>query len=167
MGGEEGAHPPPGGRAVADALNALLMLGVIVPPALLTGHLRHACPAANIGVAAATNEPWIEALGRILQHLQHEGSLSEPLLCGLYLQQPLLLVNLIYFVVVDVGFYLIYLLQGSTWLIDPHWQLIPMSIAAFWFSHPDATTGGVMHPRAIIALGLVYLWGFRLLHNCA
>ena len=40
--------------------------------------------------------------------------------------------------VVDIGFYTIYLLQQSTWLIDPHWQLIPMSIAMYWSTHPDA-----------------------------
>ena len=46
---------------------------------------------------------------------------------GLYIGHPLLFLNLVYFVVVDVGFYAIYLVQRSTWLIDPHWQLIPMS----------------------------------------
>jgi len=70
--------------------------------------------------------------------------------------------------VVDVGFYFIYLLQNSTWLIDPHWQLIPMSIAAFWYTHPDASpisTNQAMHPRAHLTLALVMLWGLRLLHN--
>ena len=47
--------------------------------------------------------------------------------CELYIGHPLLFLNLVYIVVVDVGFYVIYLVQRSTWLIDPHWQLIPMS----------------------------------------
>ena len=47
--------------------------------------------------------------------------------------------------------------HAGTWLIDPHWQLIPMSIATFWFTHPDATDPAdtEKHPRAAIALGLV------------
>lgn len=158
------SHATHSGRAWADALNALLMLGVIVPPALLTAQLRRICPA--LGLAAAARGTWAEMLERVLRQLWHERGLSEGLVCEIYLGQPLLLVNLLYFAVVDVGFYLIYLLQGSTWLIDPHWQLIPMSIAAFWFVHPDASSGDAVRPRAIIALGLVYLWGFRLLHNC-
>jgi steroid 5-alpha reductase family enzyme len=74
-----------------------------------------------------------------------------------------LFVNLVYLLVVDLGFYLIYLLQGSTWLIDPHWQLIPQSIAAFWFTHPSS--GSASHPRAMITMALLNVWAFRLLHN--
>ncbi len=157
------------GRALQDALNALLMLGVILPPALLTAQLRHICPSTqdvHLRTARDLDSTWAGTLERVVQQVRHEGGPSEAMLCELYLEQPLLLINLVYFVVVDVGFYLIYLLQSSTWLIDPHWQLIPMSIAAFWVSHPHATPNDAVHPRALLALGLVYLWGFRLLHNC-
>lgn len=153
-------------RALQDALNALLMLGVILPPALLTAQLRHDCPSTLKVEPTELDSTWAGALERILYQVRHEGVPSEATMCELYLEQPMLLVNLLYFVVVDVGFYLIYLLQGSTWLIDPHWQLIPMSIAAFWISHPNATANEVVHPRAKLSLALVYLWGFRLLHNC-
>ena len=76
---------------------------------------------------------------------------------------PFLFVNLVYILVVDIGFYIIYLLQGSTWLIDPHWQLIPQSIAAFWFTHPNSQ--GASHPRALITMAFLNVWAFRLLHN--
>jgi hypothetical protein len=165
-------------RLIKDVLNALLMLGVIIPPALITAHLWRVCPALALGdeaLPAPSGASWAEVLERSLVQIQSEDGPGTALACELFLDQPLLLVNLLYFVVVDVGFYIIYLLQASTWLIDPHWQLIPMSIAAFWFTHPDSASNAAeavslaswaVHPRALLALVLVYAWGFRLLHNC-
>ena len=48
------------------------------------------------------------------------------------------------------------MIQGSTWLIDPHWQLIPVCIALFFWTHPDVGWG--VHPRAYVCLGLVLVW---------
>jgi len=88
--------------------------------------------------------------------------------CHVYLHHPFLFVNLLYFVVVDLGFWAIYLAQGSTWLIDPHWQFIPMCIAFFYYSHPGADTAAhttAPNSRAWIAMVLVLVWAGRLLHN--
>ena len=49
-------------------------------------------------------------------------------------------------------------------LIDPHWQLIPVCIAAFFFSHPDAASSA-HHHRAYISLAFILTWAARLFHN--
>ncbi len=127
------------------------MLGVMVPPALLVARLR------DVGG------------GGMCRHLDGGGAAAggdrpevARLLCYYYRDRPFVFLNLLYVAVVDVGFWAIYLLQGSTWLIDPHWQWIPMQVALFWFTHPAANQD---HPRAIAALVLVMVWGARLLHN--
>jgi len=79
----------------------------------------------------------------------------------LYLGHPISFVNLMYAVFVDVGFWLIYLVQGSTWLIDPHWQIIPVCIAFFYWTHPTA----VSSLRGTLTLALVLVWASRLTHN--
>eukprot|EP01051_Picozoa_sp_SAG22_P016839 SAG22_NODE_2471_length_2534_cov_1.657495_1_plen_364_part_00 len=161
------AHDGREPRRLRDLLNALLMVAVIVPPALLTAQLRHYCteappPSAGAGAAADAWGLGLQWLGQLARRPAGLAAAPDEASCLLYRAHPLLLVNLIYFAAVDVGLYAIYLLQGSTWLIDPHWQLIPMSIAAFWFTHPDSNPAA---PRALLALGLLYTWAARLLHN--
>lgn len=117
---------PPAPRLLKDGLNALLMLAVIVPPALLTAQLRFACAGESPPPAADAWGLGVEWLGRLAGHPAEllalpAGSHDAAISCQLYRAHPLLLVNLFYLVIVDVGFYVIYLLQGSTWLIDPHW----------------------------------------------
>ena len=134
------------------------MVGVAVPPLVLVARLRRYCQAGgedrtNYGSSAFA---LVSSLATSPSSFLAPGAAS----CELYLSHPVAFVNLLYFLVVDVGFYLVYVLQASTWLIDPHWQLIPVAIAAFWFTHPDS--GG---DRAVLSLGLVVLWAARLLHN--
>lgn len=142
-------------RSLKNALNAMLMVGVIIPPALVIARLQSACPSN----AQAAREPsmgltWL----RLSPALFSSGNV-----CELYTSHPLLFVNLLYLIVVDIGFYIIYVIQASTWLIDPHWQLIPICIALFWFTHPDSQSG--THPRAWVTMLLMLLWAVRLLHN--
>lgn len=73
-----------------------------------------------------------------------------------------------FFVVVDVCFWIIYLLQGSAWLIDPHWTIIPVMIALFYFTHPlsaASQVNSVAYPRALITLLFVLAWSSRLTYN--
>jgi steroid 5-alpha reductase family enzyme len=157
-----------GVRTVKNILNAALMLGVIIPPACLTYYLRHHCtglPEATLDSGASSFDlgcKWLKAAFNPSEELAP--MLDTPnAACEIYITHPFLFVNLVYLLVVDIGFYFIYLVQGSTWLIDPHWQLIPQSIAAFWYTHPNSS--GAAHPRAVITMVLLNVWAFRLLHN--
>ncbi|KAJ1491438.1 hypothetical protein T484DRAFT_3156166 [Baffinella frigidus] len=66
--------------------------------------------------------------------------------CG---ADPLVQVNVLFFVNVTVLFWLVGLLQGSFWLIDPYWTLIPPMIALFVSCHPR--TIQPMPPRLLAA----------------
>ena len=158
------------GRSVQNLLNAILMVGVIVPPALTTYYLRSTCtnlpPPKKLSVGASgldTGIVWLEAIF-LRPKKQFLSLLGTPnARCELHTTQPFVYLNLLYFLVVDIGIYFIDIVQNSTWLIDPHWQLIPQCIAAFWFTHP--ISNGASHPRAIITTIFVSLWAVRLLHN--
>jgi len=141
-----------------NVFNTCIMLGVIVPPAWNMWYLSKTCGTTDKSEISS----WDIALepARWMQlWLQPEAA------CEMYRHHPVVYVNVVHFCVVDVGFYLVYLLQNSTWLIDPHWQLIPMSITMFWYTHPDASAADARHPRAQLTMALVMLWGVRLLHN--
>lgn len=81
---------------------------------------------------------------------------------GLFLfWSPMTLVNLMFFVNVDVGLYLIGLAQKSFWLIDPYWTILPPMYGVIWACHPLAT----QNFRGTISLILVFIWGIRLTHS--
>ena len=145
----------------SDTLNALLMLGVMIPPALLVHYHRVNCDAGEGDAGGGTGAPELFDAARAVAKEWAGGEVGAAS-CHTYLHLPFLFVNLLYFVVVDLGFWGIYLAQGSTWLIDPHWQFIPVCIAGFYYSHPSAAAS---NPRAWIAMVLVLVWAGRLLHN--
>ena len=143
--------------------NFLLMIGVCIPPAVFVLNLRQHCPSS----APTEDFSMTELLRRWFESAPSGFTAAPaPILCETYRSYPNLCVNLLYFVVVDVGFYVIYLCQGSTWLIDPHWQLIPVCIAFFFFTHPDASgVAATRHPRSWLLLGGILTWAARLMHN--
>ncbi|GJP32351.1 hypothetical protein CLOM_g16948 [Closterium sp. NIES-68] len=63
---------------------------------------------------------------------------------------------------VDVLFWVISLLQRSTWLIDPYWTFIPPLILEFYSAHPAASTCA---PRARLVRVVLLLWSARLTHS--
>lgn len=161
-------HDSGNNRVMQNFFNAVLMVAVIVPPAYLTYILRKTCPDLSADLLDTGSSSydlglkWLHAMF-INPSQELQPLLSTPsAMCEVYMTHPFLCVNLVYFLVVDIGFYFIYLAQGSTWLIDPHWQLIPQSIAAFWFTHPSSNSAS---PRAIISMLLLNIWAVRLLHN--
>lgn len=78
------------------------------------------------------------------------------------LEQPVLFVSLLFLLNVSVGFWLISLVQRSTWLIDPYWTILPVLIAHFYFAHP-ALSGD--RTRVIACGVLVWVWSLRLTYN--
>lgn len=74
---------------------------------------------------------------------------------------PLGLMNLIFFLNVDIFFYLIGIFQKSFWLIDPYWSIIPPVFAVMWRAHPLA----VQSTRGDVAMVLTFIWGIRLTYS--
>ena len=87
-----------------------------------------------------------------------------------------LAVNVMFFVNVSVGFWLVGLAQGSMWLIDPYWTLLPPLIGHFYLAHPlpsgvslgvKTDTSDTQPPPARFTAGLclVWAWAIRLTHS--
>ena len=78
------------------------------------------------------------------------------------LHHPLIAANVFYFVFVDLVFWLIAIIQRSSWLIDPYWTLLPILLALFYLAHPMATPDGT---RALLAWAALLVWSARLTYN--
>jgi steroid 5-alpha reductase family enzyme len=75
---------------------------------------------------------------------------------------PLVTMNLMFFANMSVLFWLISLAQGSAWLIDPYWTIIPPLIGHYFAAH----TAAVADPwRSQVALAVTWLWSARLTYN--
>ncbi|CAM6117376.1 unnamed protein product [Calypogeia fissa] len=75
---------------------------------------------------------------------------------------PWLLANVLFFLNVDVLFWIIGLQQGSFWLIDLYWTIIPVMITHYFALHPSSQTD-VFRSRAVIFL--IWFWAIRLTYN--
>jgi len=90
------------------------------------------------------------------------GALTTSCWRWLAVEQPIAAINLLFFVNVCFGFWVISLVQRSCWLIDLYWTLVPPLSFAFFAAHPAAD--GDPH-RIQLVLGLVLIWSFRLTFN--
>lgn len=75
---------------------------------------------------------------------------------------PIWAVNLLFFMNVTLGFWLISLLLKNGWLIDLYWTVLPPLIAVFYGLHPDAAPEPRRAAAACVLLGV---WSVRLTHN--
>ncbi|MCA9619814.1 MAG: DUF1295 domain-containing protein [Myxococcales bacterium] len=116
--------------------NAALLVTVMLPSVWASVTLLGGCPAGDAGLLVP--------------------------LCPMALEQPIVFVNLLFFLNVTLGFWLINLVQRSTWLIDPYWTILPLMIGHLYLAHPRAIEAG---PRAYLAMGLLWLWSLRLTYN--
>lgn len=79
---------------------------------------------------------------------------------------PILTVNLMFGLNVDVLFWIVGIYQRSFWLIDPYWTIIPVLLAYFYRLHPQSTVPESMGSlRPNIALFLIWTWAARLTHS--
>jgi steroid 5-alpha reductase family enzyme len=131
-----------------NTLNAILMVLVAVP-AVLFG-------LAVCSGDGAKLSPQLASIPILNLRLKELISLDWWLALGHY--SPLVAVNAVLFFNVDVLFYLIYLLTGSTWLIDPWWTGIPPLISLFILNHPLASAS----IRSKVVMGLIRVWSIRL-----
>ncbi|KAF3790430.1 Uncharacterized protein EJ110_NYTH16601 [Nymphaea thermarum] len=75
---------------------------------------------------------------------------------------PILLANLLFFINVDIIFWVISLLQKSTWLIDLYWTVIPVMLVHYYASHPYQRSDS---KRSRTIVWLTWVWSIRLTHN--
>ncbi|KAG0524841.1 hypothetical protein BDA96_06G002800 [Sorghum bicolor] len=75
---------------------------------------------------------------------------------------PLLLANILFFLNVDVLFWLVGLLLSNHWLIDLYWTVIPVMLLHYYRGHPASVADAV---RSAVAVALTWLWSARLTHN--
>ncbi|KAG9455384.1 hypothetical protein H6P81_008288 [Aristolochia fimbriata] len=75
---------------------------------------------------------------------------------------PLFLANILFFVNVNVIFWLIGLLQSSHWLIDLYWTVVPVMLVHYYASHPYAKSN---FARSLAVILLTWVWSVRLTHN--
>ena len=135
-------HPPLGRR---NLMNLALLLWVPIPAVgcclLLFGWFPEGQIPADPGLI------WPESFDQA---------------AALLLHHPVLTVNLLFFLFVDIQFFLIALVQKSTWLIDPYWTLLPPLMALFFFANPLSDPS---ETRALLCLLLLGIWSIRLTGN--
>lgn len=77
-------------------------------------------------------------------------------------QHPLLFANLLFFLNVNLLFWVIGLLQSSHWMIDLYWTVIPVMLVHFYANHPLAKYNMW---RSKVVIVLTWIWSIRLTHN--
>ncbi|KAL1557126.1 hypothetical protein AAHA92_12651 [Salvia divinorum] len=74
---------------------------------------------------------------------------------------PLLLANILFFLNVDLHFWLVGLLQSSHWMIDLYWIVIPILLLHYFATHPLAVFDKW---RSRLVVSLTWAWSLRLSH---
>lgn len=77
-------------------------------------------------------------------------------------EHPLLLANVLFFLNVNVLFWLVGLLLSNHWLIDLYWTVIPVMLLHYYRGHPASVTDAV---RSAVVVALTWVWSARLTHN--
>lgn len=83
-------------------------------------------------------------------------------LCTLALNYPVWMANVLFFVNVSLGFWVIGLIQRSFWLIDPYWTFIPPLLCLFYQTNPKATSNCA---RSVVSSVLICVWAVRLTYS--
>jgi len=82
--------------------------------------------------------------------------------CSVAMGNPIAWANVLFFVNVSVGFWVVGLLQHSFWLIDPYLTIIPPLLGHLYQLHPNARYDTA---RSAVALTLLWGWAVRLTHS--
>ncbi|KAF9601613.1 hypothetical protein IFM89_020907 [Coptis chinensis] len=75
---------------------------------------------------------------------------------------PHLLAVLLFFINVDILFWLISLIQSSHWMIDLYWTVIPVMLVNYYASHPLSKFNVF---RSMVVTSLTWVWSIRLSHS--
>lgn len=79
------------------------------------------------------------------------------------LDHPVWTINLLFFLNISLGFWIVGLVQRSFWLIDPYWTLLPPFIGHYYRAHPCAQQ--LVPLRGSVSLVLLWIWSARLTHS--
>ncbi len=90
------------------------------------------------------------------------GWLTTPCWRWIAVEEPIAAINLLFFLNVCVGFWVVSLVQRSCWLIDLYWTLVPPLAFVFFGAHPAAQGDPL---RLQLVRGLLLIWSFRLTYN--
>jgi hypothetical protein len=82
--------------------------------------------------------------------------------CTIALRYPVAFANVLFFVNIDVIFYIIGILQHNFWLIDPYWTILPPCLAILYQQNPNARSNPV---RSAVSMTLIWIWALRLTHS--
>ncbi|KAJ7562903.1 hypothetical protein O6H91_03G088200 [Diphasiastrum complanatum] len=83
-------------------------------------------------------------------------------LCKWGVRHPLGLLNVLFFLNVNLLFWFISFVQHSTWLIDLYWSILPVMITHYFSSHPLALYDQLRSKAVTL---LVWIWSIRLTHS--
>ncbi|MEW5303533.1 MAG: hypothetical protein WDW36_006215 [Sanguina aurantia] len=148
------AHPPV--SKLRGFANMVVLVVVALPALYFAHHLQHTCTQAErlrpFDMPGALRADWQRALLQLL----------EPSWWCALGQHPILAVNVVYFLNVNVLFWVLSLVQGSTWLIDPYWTIIPPMIGLFYKTHPASLFDPA---RSLVSMTLLFVWATRLTHS--
>lgn len=147
-------------RPLFTILNGILLVVVALPAIAFDWYLIRICTIGNTALFGKTAEQSLLADGAYVAFFKK--LLTPTGLCEIGLYHPILTVNIIFFLNVNVLFWIISLFQQSTWLIDPYWTIIPVMIAHFYQTHPLAVSDPT---RGAILLVMVWIWSVRLTHS--
>ena len=149
------ARPAPSASAAPAAKHEPVVWGDYVPH----DHLS----AKNLGNAflcAIALTPSFGTLARLFQTCDVARPAGD--VCILWATAPIAFANVLFFVNVSVGFWLVGLVQRSFWLIDPYWTIIPPLLGHYYRAHPRSVYDA---NRSFAVLGLLWLWSWRLTHS--
>ncbi|XP_057766109.1 uncharacterized protein C594.04c-like [Salvia miltiorrhiza] len=98
-----------------------------------------------------------------LTFLRRHSATDDPLspLWAWCYNHPLLLANILFFLNVDLLFWLVGLLQSSHWMIDLYWMVIPILLLHYFATHPLAESDAW---RSRLVVSLTWVWSLRLSH---
>ncbi|KAK8944841.1 hypothetical protein KSP39_PZI007705 [Platanthera zijinensis] len=119
----------------------------------------------NFAIAFVAPLPSIVFYLTFLRH-QHRFSAASSAVSTIIWQwcsdHPLLLANLIFFLNVDVLFWIAGVLQSNHWMIDLYWTVIPVMLVHFFASRAPAVANAT---RSAMAIFLTWIWSLRLTHS--
>lgn len=155
-------------------INGLLVLLVAIPCIAFTYAFIHNCPSELATYKQQPGRDVVPALNwaSLSPYLQYETYdfshywLEEldgwSNVCRMSYQYPLVTSHVLLFLNMDVLFWVLSVITGSTWLIDPYWTFVPVLLAHWYIHHPLASYNPL---RFYSALALLYSWSIRLTHS--